>query len=75
MTLAERGISRPTVSLRRLLGGSRGQVAGSTQTGLEDYVHEIVRSGPPGLLPLRGRMLRARLDGYLDGIVDHDFEE
>jgi hypothetical protein len=29
----------------------------------------------PGLLPLRGRLLRARLDGYLDGIVGHDFEE
>jgi len=75
MTLAERGISRPTVSLRRLLGGSRGPVAGSTQTGLDDYVHEILRSGLPALLPLRGRVLRARLDGYLDGIVDHDFEE
>ena len=75
MTLAERGISRPTVSLRRLLGGNRGPVAGGTQTGLEDYVHEILRSGLPGLLPLRGPLLRARLDGYLDGIVDHDFEE
>jgi predicted AAA+ superfamily ATPase len=75
MTLAERGTSRPTVSLRRLLGGSRGAVAGSTQTRLDDYVHEIVRSGLPGLLPLGGRLLRARLDGYLDGIVDHDFEE
>ena len=75
MTLAERGISRPTVSLRRLLGGDRGPVDGNTQTGLEDYVHEILRSGLPGLMPLRGRLLRARLDGYLDGIVDHDFEE
>jgi uncharacterized protein len=75
MTLAERGISRPTISLRRLLSGSRGPVAGSTQTGLDDYVHEILRSGLPALLPLRGRVLRARLDGYLDGIVDHDFEE
>lgn len=75
MTLAERRISRPTVSLRRLLGGDRGPIAGSTQAGLEDYVHEILRSGLPGLMPLRGRLLRARLDGYLDGIVDHDFEE
>ena len=74
MTLAERGISRPTVSLRRLLGGSRGPVAGSTQTALEDYVHEIVRSALPGLLPL-ATTARARLDGYLDGIVDRDFEE
>jgi uncharacterized protein len=75
MTLAERGIAIPTVSLRRLLSGSRGPVSGSTQTGLEAYVHEIVRSGLPGLMPLQGRLLRARLDGYLDGIVDHDFEE
>jgi predicted AAA+ superfamily ATPase len=75
MTLAERGVSTPTVSLRGLLDGSRSPVTGSTEARLEDYVREIVRSGLPGLMPLRGRLLRARLDGYLDGIVDHDFEE
>ena len=75
MRVADRGVSTATVSLRGLLDGSRGPVTGSTEARLEDYVREIVRSGLPGLMPLRGRLLRARLDGYLDGIVDHDFEE
>ena len=43
--------------------------------GLADYVDEIVRSGLPGLRIYRGRALRAQLHGYLDRIVDTDFED
>jgi predicted AAA+ superfamily ATPase len=75
MTLAERGIEPPSVSLRHLLDGNRAAVSGQTQVGLERYVDEILRSGLPGLRSLDGRLLRAQLDGYLDGIVDRDFEE
>lgn len=75
MTLAERGIETPTVSLRQLLTGNRAAVSGRTQVTLEGYVEEILRSGFPGIRPLTGRLLRAQLDGYLAGIVDRDFEE
>jgi uncharacterized protein len=75
MTLAERGIDTPTVSLRRLLTRKRSAVSGRTEVTLEQYVEEILRSGFPGIRPLNGRLLRAQLDGYLAGIVDHDFEE
>lgn len=75
MSLAERDIEKPTVSMNELLSGDRAPVTGQTETSLERYVDEIFRSGFPGVRSLSGRLLRAQLDGYLDGIVDRDFEE
>lgn len=72
MTLAERRIELPAVSLSDLLGGSRPALKGVTGIGLEDYVDEILRSGFPGIRPLSGRAHRAQLDGYLRGVVDRD---
>lgn len=75
LTLPERGVAEPTVSLRELLDGRRGPVAGRCAVGLEGYVDEIMAGGFPGLRHLAGRPLRAQLDGYLDRIVDHDMAE
>lgn len=75
LTLAERGIDSPTVSLRRLLGGGRPSLEGSTSVAVESYASEICRSGLPGLRGLSDRALRAQLDGYLDRIIDRDFVE
>jgi uncharacterized protein len=75
MTLAERGIDSPTVSVAGLLEGGRPPVEGRTDVGLEDYVDEILVSGFPGIRGLLPRLVRAQLDGYLDHIVDRDFEE
>lgn len=75
MTLAERGVGTPTVSLADLLQGGRPAISGKTDVGLESYVDEILASGLPGLRGLRGRPLRAALDGYIDRIVEHDFPQ
>ena len=75
LTLAERGIAKPTVSLRSLLTGTRPLVKGRTSVSLADYAREIVASGFPGFRDLTGRALRTQLDGYLDRVVDRDFEE
>jgi hypothetical protein len=75
MTLPERGVATPTVSLVRLLTGDRPPVSGTTGMRLADYVEEILASGFPGLRGLSGRLRRAQLDGYLARIVDRDFEE
>jgi hypothetical protein len=74
LTLFERGVGEPTVSLRALLQGTREPVEGSTDVALADYVHEIVASGFPALRLLPDRARRAQLDGYLRRIVDKDFE-
>jgi predicted AAA+ superfamily ATPase len=75
MTLAERGVGSPTVSLERLLEGGRSPIDGRTDIRLEDYVTEILASGFPGLRGLPDRLARAQLNGYLDRIVDRDFDE
>ena len=75
MTLVERSVDAPTVSLASLLEGMRSRVEGRTKVGLEDYVDEILRSGFPGTRDLPPRLLRAQLDGYLDHIVEREFEE
>ena len=75
LSLAERGLAEPTVSLHALLTGARPDVRGATDVSLADYTREIVGSGFPGLRHLSGRPLRAQLDGYLRRIVDTDFPE
>lgn len=75
LSLTERRLATPTVSLGRLLSGSRPPISGATDIRLADYTREIVRSGFPGIRHLRGRALRAQLDGYLTRVVDRDFME
>lgn len=75
LSLSERGLAAPTVSLHDLLAGKRPRLRGQTAVTLSDYTREILASGFPGFRHLDGRSLRAQLDGYLARIVDHDFEE
>ena len=75
MSLAERGVGTPSVSLKELLKGHRPEISGATGVTLSDYVREIVHSGFPAIRPLSGRALRLQLDGYLRRIIDTDFPE
>lgn len=76
LSLAERGLGDPTVSLATMLrAGSGTRIRGRTTVGLADYAREIVSSGFPDIRGLSGRALGAQLDGYLRRIVDRDFEE
>lgn len=74
MTLFERGVGVPTVSLARVLAGRR-EIDGSTDLRLEQYVHEIIASGFPGFRDLSPRALGAALDGYVSRIVQKDFAQ
>lgn len=75
MSLAERGLDTPTVSLRGLLSGARSAIAGESDVGLSGYVDEIVASGFPAIRPLVPRARRAQLESYVARVVDRDFEE
>lgn len=75
MTLFERGVSTPTVSLTELLTGNRPPLSGTTTVTLEDYTTEILNGGMPGIRHLDGRIQRAELDGYLERIIDIDLPE
>ena len=75
MTLEERGVGEPAVSLTHLLEGGREQLHGQTDVGLSRYVEEILASGFPALRSLSGRARRFQLDSYLRNAVDRDVPE
>ncbi|MEU4387665.1 DUF4143 domain-containing protein [Promicromonospora sp. NPDC023805] len=74
LSLAERHVENPTVSLAALLDGNQ-DVAGSTSFRLGGYVEEIVASGFPAIRSLQGRVRRAELDAYLQNVVHREFPE
>jgi len=75
LTLVERGVGEPTVSLADLCTGSQPTISGATAVGLEQYVDELATGGFPGMRFASPRAQRAALDGYLARIVDVDLRE
>jgi uncharacterized protein len=75
MSLVERGVGPPTVSLGAMLRGD-ATVGGETDVVLGDYVEEITRSGLPAVrrAPTE-RLRRVALDTYLANIVQREFPE
>ena len=74
LSLAERNLTPPTVSLRQLLVGGAA-IDGSTDVALPDYVNEITSSGFPDIHDLSPRARTARLEGYIHAIVQRSFPE
>lgn len=72
MSLAERNLDTPTVSLNELLNGNRADLGGDTRVGIEQYAEEIAKSGFPGLRTHTSRVRLGLLDGYVDRTVEHD---
>ncbi len=75
MSLAERQLATPTVSLAGMLAGGRPPLAGATGIGIEQYADETVRSGFPGIRPHPPRVRRSLLDGYISQILNHDIQQ
>lgn len=74
LSLAERGLCQPSVSLGELLSGRHPAVGGGSSVGLSGYAAEIVRSGFPAGRSLSDRGVAAMLDGFIERIVEHDFD-
>ena len=62
LSLAERRVEQPTVSVEDLLDDRLADIDGDTDLDIPGYVHEIVSSGFPGIRPLAVRLQRAQLD-------------
>lgn len=75
LSLAERGIEAPTVSLAKLLRGEQEEVHGQTAVALPDYIDEIVSSGFPAIRETSGRAQRLQLDGYISRVVERELPE
>ncbi len=75
MSLVERRVAVPSVSVRELLAGAQPDLRGETTLGLAEYAEEIVASGFPAIRTLHPRARRTQLDSYLARVVDKDFQE
>jgi predicted AAA+ superfamily ATPase len=75
MSLAERGLSKPSVGLGDLLSGDGTPVHGDSSVTLSGYVDELLASGFPGIRTLGPSLRTRQLDGYLDAIVEREFAE
>lgn len=75
LSLAERGIAQPRVSLGELLSGKTPPVSGQTTLTVQDYTREILSSGFPAIRALTGRAQRLHLDAYLERVVDREFRD
>lgn len=75
LTLPERLLCTPTVSLNSLLTGAKPDVTGESHFTLEDYTDFILRSGFPGFQDLSMRTLNKQLDTYLERLVNVDMKD
>lgn len=66
LSLAERNLDAPAVSLEDLLSGERSDIGGTSELTLRDYAAEIERSGFPGIRTLPARLRKRRLASYLE---------
>lgn len=74
LSLAERALIDPTVSVDALLRGT-ADIAGDSTLVLDDYVREITASGLPGIRRLRSTGRREQLDSYVDAVIQREFPD
>ncbi|MCL1840156.1 MAG: DUF4143 domain-containing protein [Propionibacteriaceae bacterium] len=75
LSLAERGLATPAVSVGVALRGPVGDVTGATDLTFADYAREITASGFPGLRGYSERTRTRHLSAYLDNVVNREFPE
>jgi len=75
LSLPERGIATPSVSLRDQLTGGTPAISGQSSVRLPEYAEEIVASGFPGIRQLPRQARRLQLDSYLRRVVDRDLAD
>jgi len=75
LSIAERGITTPTVSLRDLMAGGKPEITGDSPFTVNEYTNEILASGFPGIRRLPPQVRDLQLDSYITRIVEHDLPE
>lgn len=75
LSFSERGVHKPTVSLRALLERDSPEIIGSSDVDLAAYTDEILRSGFPGIRDLPERARQLQLDSYVARIVERELPE
>jgi len=75
LSIAERGLAEPTVSLRDLMAPTPTAISGESSVTLRDYTYQILASGFPGLRHLPPPVRDVQLDSYVTRIVSRELKE
>ncbi|MCL2090971.1 MAG: DUF4143 domain-containing protein [Micrococcales bacterium] len=75
LSVYERGLCEPTVSLRELLAGTAEKIQGRSPVTLAGYTDEILASGFPGIRDLPEHARQAQLDSYVARIVTRELAD
>ncbi|MDR1015927.1 MAG: DUF4143 domain-containing protein [Coriobacteriales bacterium] len=75
LSLQERRLDQPILSLNDALTGKLDGLEGQTRVGLGDYLQEIGQSGFPAIRMLSGRNARVQLRSYVDYVINKEFPE
>lgn len=74
LSLAERNLETPTVSLAAMFTGE-ADIAGTSALVLNDYFTEIIASGFPGIRHLSSESRALQLDSYIERVITKEFVE
>lgn len=78
LSLEERGIETPAISLDALLCQGKpcyAEINGTTRIGFSDYINEILASGLPAIRNYSPARRRQMLSTYIDYLLSHEFSQ
>lgn len=78
LSLEERALETPTVSLAELLNQEKpfsAAIQGSTEIGFAEYMEEILKSGLPAIRNYSPHRRRQMLAAYIEYLLSHEFSQ
>ena len=78
LSLAERGVEKPSVSIAELFSSAKPRqavISGKTDFGSGDYLYEIIASGLPGFREYTTESRKIAFASYFTNILSHDFQQ
>jgi predicted AAA+ superfamily ATPase len=76
LSLAERGIETPTVSIHELFSSKEpfsAPVSGETEVSFNEYMNEIARSGLPAFRTFSAEQRKIAFASYFENMLSHEF--
>ena len=78
LSLAERGIEQPSVSIAEMFSASQpfaAKIAGKTDFTYSEYIREIVTSGLPEFRKFSSESRKIAFESYFSNILSHEFRQ
>ena len=78
LSLAERGVEQPTVSIAEMFSTNapfQTNISGKTDVGSREYLYEIAASGLPEFRNYSPENRKIAFESYISNILSHDFRQ